>query len=67
MKSPMMHRANEYLRQARRCEALGHRIIRGREEGEEKRKTYRMVNREAVVGIKKALDKGDKEDEEFRK
>ena len=38
IKSPMMRKANEYLRQARRCEALGHRIIKSRNEGGRKEK-----------------------------
>ena len=62
IKKPMMHNANEFLKQARRCEQLGHRIRKGREETKDKRKEY---NNEAIQGIKKAFSKENKEDNSF--
>ena len=65
IRSPMMRKAIACLKQARRCEQVSHRIIKGREESEDKKQKYRILNKEAIKGISKALDLGDKEDLAF--
>ena len=53
IRNPMMQKANQYLLQARRCDQISFRIIKSRNEEEEKRKEYRRCNKEAIKTIRK--------------
>ena len=54
-----MHKAMDNLRQARRCEQINHRMMRGREAGDEKKEKYKELNNITIKGIKKNLDLKD--------
>ena len=61
-----MRKATEYLRQARRCEQVNHRIERGRKAEPEMKEKYEVLNKEAISLIMKHLDPKDEKDKEFK-
>ena len=60
-----MQKAEQYLRQGRRCDQISYRIVKGRDEEEKKRQAYRTMNMNTIKLIRRDLIKGDKEEEEF--
>ena len=61
-----MRKAIEFLRQARRCEQVNHRLERSREAEPSMKAKYEVLNKEAIAQIKKDLDLKDDKDEEFK-
>ena len=65
IRNPEMRKAVHFLRQARRCEQINHRTLRGRGAKEEKKNKYNDLNNIAVKGIRKGLDLSDEADKVF--
>ena len=60
-----MHKAIEFLRQARRCEQINHRLERTKEVEPSIKATPDVLNKEAMRKIKKDLDPKDGDDREL--
>ena len=55
IKNTSMQKANDNLKQARRCEQISHRMTLRREADEAKRAEYEELNNRDVKGIRKHL------------
>ena len=56
-----MYKAIDNLKQARRCEQISHRIMRGKDAGDERTEKYEELNVITAKGIRKHLDVKDEQ------
>ena len=65
IRNAFMYKANDNLKQARRCEQINHRIMRSMDAEGEKRGQYEELNAIIVKGVRKNLDMKDEQEKEF--
>jgi hypothetical protein len=65
IRNEFMYKATENLKQARRCEQISHRMMKGKEAEEGKKDKYDELNMITAKGIRKKLDMKDEREQEF--